>query len=245
MKDVLFFLKLRTQTTRALRKKMFDLITSSPNMARKKRAGETETACACFKTCLSPFVRCLLWCFSPPGSVSASSISSGVGNRPGNGGSNKNGMGGYPGSSMSSDGGTRNPPVPTVEIIKQLGQNNVFWTSQQLDLMAPEVFRKTVETFGSIPDFNSEQQTKLKAKAIQVIMSTGPNSVHSGSRGRLVGLALNSLVLRDSHMFLFLVLSGIGIKVSAMREFLCSAANKALSVSALLKHLWAQISPKW
>lgn len=139
--------------------------------------------------------------FLSPGSLSASSIGSGVGNRPGNGGSNKNGMGGYPGSSISSDGGTRNPPVPTVELIKELGQNNVFWTSQQLDLLAPEDFRATVETFGSIPDLNSEQLATLKAKAVQVIMSTGPNSAHLGSRGRLVGLALNSLVLQDSHMF--------------------------------------------
>lgn len=168
MKDVFFFLKLYTKTTKALRKKMFDLITSSPNMARKKRAGETETSCVCFEMCLFHFVWCLLWCFSPPGSLSASS---------------------------------RNPPVPTVESIKELGQNNVFWTSQQLDLMTPEDFRATVETFGSIPDFDSEQLIRLKAKAVQVIMSTGPNSAHLGGRGPLVGLALNSLVLRDSHMF--------------------------------------------
>lgn len=137
--------------------------------------------------------------FLSPGSLSASSIGSGVVNRPGNGGSNKNGMGGYPGSSISSDGGTRNPPVPTVESIKQLGQDNVFWTSQQLDLMAPEDFRATVEIFGSIPDLDSKQLAILKAKALQVI--TGPNSVHSGRRGRLVGLAVNSLVLQDSNMF--------------------------------------------
>lgn len=107
-----------------------------------------------------------------PGSLSASRISSGVGNRPGNGGSNKNRMGGYPGSSISSDGGTRNPPVPTVESIKQLGQNNIYWTSQQLDLIAPEDFRATVEIFGSIPDLNLRQLATLKAKAVKVIMST-------------------------------------------------------------------------
>lgn len=91
-------------------------------------------------------------------------------------------MGGHPGSSISSDGGTRNLPVPTVELIKQLGQSNVFWLSEQLDLMAREDFRATVEIFGSIPDLNSKQLATLKAKAVQVILSTGPNSVHSGSR---------------------------------------------------------------
>lgn len=94
----------------------------------------------------------------PPGSLSASSIGSGVGNHTGNSGSNKN--------------GTRNSPVPTVECIKQLGRNNVFWTSQQLDLMALEDFRATVETFGGIPDLDLEQLERLKAKAVEVIMST-------------------------------------------------------------------------
>lgn len=46
MKDVLYFLKSKLfQESKALRRKIFTLTTSSSNAAREKRAGEEETVC--------------------------------------------------------------------------------------------------------------------------------------------------------------------------------------------------------
>lgn len=112
VKAVLFFLKLRKMVTMTLERKLFDIITSSPNVEQKMRAA------------------------------------SGVGN---------------------GDGSARNTPtVPTVELIEQLGKGNVFWTKKELELMSPETFSVTVETFGNVPDFNQDQLAELRKKAVQV-----------------------------------------------------------------------------
>lgn len=56
-----------------------------------------------------------------------------------------------------------------MELIEQLGKANVFWTKKELELMSPETFSVTVETFGNVPDFNQDQLAELRKKAVQVM----------------------------------------------------------------------------
>lgn len=56
-----------------------------------------------------------------------------------------------------------------MELIEQLGKGNVFWSKKQLELMSPETLNATVETLGNVPDFNQDQFTELKNKAVQVM----------------------------------------------------------------------------
>lgn len=49
VKAVLFFLKLRKMVTMTLERKLFDIITSSPNVEQKMRAGETQASWRVFQ----------------------------------------------------------------------------------------------------------------------------------------------------------------------------------------------------
>lgn len=70
--------------------------------------------------------------------------------------------------SGSSGAGTDSNSAPTVDKIKELEMNNVYWTAEQLDQMSSETFAATVDTLGKIPDFSSDQLAVLSSKAITV-----------------------------------------------------------------------------
>lgn len=76
--------------------------------------------------------------------------------------------------STSSGTGTDSNRVPTVDKIKELEMNNVYWTAEQLDQMSSETFAATVDTLGKIPDFSADQLAVLSSKAIKVHWRHGP-----------------------------------------------------------------------
>ncbi|KAM3873315.1 otoancorin [Diretmus argenteus] len=60
-----------------------------------------------------------------------------------------------------------NDTVPTVELIEELSEDNIYWTPAQLEKMTVETFTSTVETLGAIPDYSTDQLAMLKEKATQ------------------------------------------------------------------------------
>ena len=68
----------------------------------------------------------------------------------------------------SSGNSTLTTKVPTVEMIENLGMNNVLWTKEQLEQMADETFNETVETLGNVSEYNDDQLGALRKKAIKV-----------------------------------------------------------------------------
>lgn len=70
--------------------------------------------------------------------------------------------------SIRSGTGTDSNRVPTVDKIKELEMNNIYWTAEQLDQMSSETFAATVDTLGKIPDFSTDQLDVLSSKAMKV-----------------------------------------------------------------------------
>ncbi|KAI3360495.1 hypothetical protein L3Q82_002382 [Scortum barcoo] len=68
-------------------------------------------------------------------------------------------------NSNSNNGSTSVNKVPTVELIEELGMNNVYWTAAQLETMSESTFLATVEILGNIPDYSAEQLAVLSKKA--------------------------------------------------------------------------------
>ncbi|XP_035528068.1 otoancorin [Morone saxatilis] len=60
---------------------------------------------------------------------------------------------------------TDSAKVPTVELIEELGMDNIYWTAAQLDQMSTETFLATVETLAKIPDYSADQLAVLSKKA--------------------------------------------------------------------------------
>ncbi|XP_054636910.1 otoancorin [Dunckerocampus dactyliophorus] len=58
---------------------------------------------------------------------------------------------------------------PTVDAINALAMDNVFWSADQLDMMSSDTFLVTMETLGSVPDYDSEQLTVLSKKATEAL----------------------------------------------------------------------------
>ncbi|XP_051261887.1 otoancorin isoform X2 [Dicentrarchus labrax] len=67
----------------------------------------------------------------------------------------------------SSNSGTDSAKVPSVELIEELGMDNIYWTAAQLDQMSTETFLATVETLGKIPDYSADQLAVLSKKATE------------------------------------------------------------------------------
>lgn len=68
----------------------------------------------------------------------------------------------------TSSSRTTDTKVPTVELIKDLERDNVYWTAEQLDQMSTATFTATAETLGNIPDFSSDQLAILSKNAREV-----------------------------------------------------------------------------
>ncbi|XP_045900376.1 otoancorin [Micropterus dolomieu] len=66
-----------------------------------------------------------------------------------------------------------NAKQPNVELIEELGMNNVYWTPAQLDQMSAKTFLATVEILGAVTDYNADQLAILHKKATE---SLGPVS---------------------------------------------------------------------
>ncbi|XP_061738827.1 uncharacterized protein otoa [Nerophis ophidion] len=62
-----------------------------------------------------------------------------------------------------------NSNKPTVDVIEELGMDNVFWSADQLDAMSSDMFLVTMETLGSVPDYDLEQLTVLSKKATEAL----------------------------------------------------------------------------
>ncbi|XP_061886088.1 otoancorin-like [Entelurus aequoreus] len=62
-----------------------------------------------------------------------------------------------------------NSNEPTVDLIEELGMDNVFWSADQLDAMSSDMFLVTMETLGSVPDYDLEQLTVLSKKATEAL----------------------------------------------------------------------------
>lgn len=59
--------------------------------------------------------------------------------------------------------------VPTVELIRELGKHNVYWTAQQLDAMSLATFQETVDILGDVPNYGTDKLAVLSKKAIEVL----------------------------------------------------------------------------
>ncbi|XP_014839938.1 PREDICTED: uncharacterized protein LOC106916275 isoform X1 [Poecilia mexicana] len=57
---------------------------------------------------------------------------------------------------------------PTEAVIEELGEDNVFWTPAQLDLMSNRTFLAAVDTLGSVTGYSSDQLKVLYRKAVEV-----------------------------------------------------------------------------
>lgn len=56
----------------------------------------------------------------------------------------------------------------TVELIEKVGQDNVYWTVDQLAGMSNKTFFATLETLGAITDYSADQLAVLSEKAAEV-----------------------------------------------------------------------------
>ncbi|XP_030014229.1 otoancorin [Sphaeramia orbicularis] len=72
------------------------------------------------------------------------------------------------GSNTETGGNTVRDQTPTVELIERLGMNNVYWSMEQLKAISPEIFTATVQTLGSVPDYDHKKLAVLNRKAVQV-----------------------------------------------------------------------------
>lgn len=70
--------------------------------------------------------------------------------------------------SANSSSGSINVETPTVDMIENLGMDNVYWTAAQLDMMSNYTFLTCVETLGAIPGYNADQLAVLIKKATEV-----------------------------------------------------------------------------
>ncbi|KAK2844585.1 hypothetical protein Q5P01_011244 [Channa striata] len=61
-----------------------------------------------------------------------------------------------------------NAEAPTVDLIKSLGMDNVYWTAAQLNMMSSHTFLSTVEILGAIPGYDTVQLAVLVKKATEV-----------------------------------------------------------------------------
>ncbi|XP_040901377.1 uncharacterized protein otoa [Toxotes jaculatrix] len=70
----------------------------------------------------------------------------------------------------NSDSGTDNTSAekqPTVELIQELGMDNIYWTPAQLDMISKDTFLNTIETLGAISGYNDDQLAMLSKKATE------------------------------------------------------------------------------
>lgn len=58
--------------------------------------------------------------------------------------------------------------APTVDMIENLGMENVYWTAAHLNMMSNDTFLTCVETLGAIPGYNTDQLSVLIKKATEV-----------------------------------------------------------------------------
>ncbi|XP_056300399.1 stereocilin-like isoform X3 [Pseudoliparis swirei] len=57
----------------------------------------------------------------------------------------------------------------SVQLIEELGMNNVYWTHTQLAGMSNEIFLTTLETLGAVCDYGDDQLAELSKKAVEVL----------------------------------------------------------------------------
>nr|XP_046256838.1 otoancorin [Scatophagus argus]XP_046256839.1 otoancorin [Scatophagus argus]XP_046256840.1 otoancorin [Scatophagus argus] len=97
-------------------------------------------------------------------------------------------------SNTGTDSSTANAQVPTVELIEELGMNNVYWRAEQLDQMSVETFTATVETLGKISDYSADQLAVLRKKATEAF---GPVSNMTESEVMQMGCITQGLSNTD------------------------------------------------
>ncbi|XP_077383973.1 otoancorin isoform X2 [Festucalex cinctus] len=90
--------------------------------------------------------------------------------------------------------------IPTVSLIRDLGKDNVFWSSTQLDKISQDTFLETMETLGSVPDYKAEQLAVLTEKAIEAL---GPVPNMSESIGASLGCIARGFSNSDLEMLSF------------------------------------------
>ncbi|KAM7383470.1 hypothetical protein PAMP_003118 [Pampus punctatissimus] len=71
-------------------------------------------------------------------------------------------------SSTDSDSNAVNAEYPTVELIEELGTNNVYWTPEQLNITSMDTFLATVEILGSVSGYDADQLAVLSIKATEM-----------------------------------------------------------------------------
>ncbi|TNN75739.1 Otoancorin [Liparis tanakae] len=70
----------------------------------------------------------------------------------------------------SSNAATRSADQElSVELIEELGMNNVYWTHTQLAGMSDETFLASLETLGAVGDYGDDQLAELSKKAIELL----------------------------------------------------------------------------
>ncbi|KAJ0065976.1 hypothetical protein NL108_001188 [Boleophthalmus pectinirostris] len=75
-------------------------------------------------------------------------------------------------TSSSFNGTAINAEVPTVELITDLKELNVYWTPKQLEAMTQDTFNETVDILGAVTGYSPEQLKVLSGKAVQAFGST-------------------------------------------------------------------------
>lgn len=69
---------------------------------------------------------------------------------------------------LSLSASSINAEAPTVDMIENLGMDNIYWTAAHLNMMSNDTFLTCVETLGAIPGYNADQLTVLVKKATEV-----------------------------------------------------------------------------
>ncbi|XP_071326560.1 otoancorin [Trachinotus anak] len=67
----------------------------------------------------------------------------------------------------NSNTATNSDQTPTVEMIEQLGMDNVYWSAAQLGKMSNETFLATVEILGATSGYSADQLAVLSKKATE------------------------------------------------------------------------------
>ncbi|KAM7420815.1 hypothetical protein PAMA_015163 [Pampus argenteus] len=70
-------------------------------------------------------------------------------------------------SSADSHSNAVNAEHPSVELIEELGINNVYWTAEQLNITSMDTFLATVEILGSVSGYDADQLAVLSVKATE------------------------------------------------------------------------------
>ncbi|XP_067365180.1 otoancorin [Channa argus] len=93
-----------------------------------------------------------------------------------------------------------NGEAPTVELIKTLGMESVYWPAEQLNMMSNDTFLPSLETLGAVSGYDADQLAVLIKKATEVF---GPVSQMNASSVIQMGCICRGLSSSDLNKLPF------------------------------------------